>query len=165
MCLFPPTFQHLRDFDTSVIHYINAVVLSSSNLFVYCFFGLLASESHLKMVFCLYSCDWTRIPIEYQKYLILMIANIQKPIRYRGMKVFVLDLETFCSVSNKFLCTFAHAQSINRFFFSVFKYSHDVLYDVQEAHRMNELQFSLLFVTTIFNLKTTFFNCVVLSTN
>lgn len=81
---------------------MNAVVLSSSNLFVYCFFGLLATENHRKMEFCLYSCDWIGIDIEYQKYLILMIANIQKPIRYHGFNVFVLDLKTFCSVSKSF---------------------------------------------------------------
>ena len=50
------------------------------------------------MANCLYESNWQRLPIELQKYFIIMIANTQKQINYRGFGTAVLELETFSCV-------------------------------------------------------------------
>lgn len=75
-----------------------AVLLSLSILFLYCYFGKVATDSYGKMADCLYEINWYEHPIELQKCLIIMITNAQKPLQYRGLSA-TLDLETFCEVS------------------------------------------------------------------
>lgn len=92
--------QHLHDLDIAIlIHVLAAISTSGSNLFVYCYFGKLATDSYTRMAECLYDNDWVGIDIESQKFIILMIANIQKPIYYHGFGVIYLNLETFTDVS------------------------------------------------------------------
>lgn len=74
-----------------------------SNLFLYCYFGKLATESFEKMADCLYDCNWYEVSIQLQKFLIIMIANIQKPIYYYGFRLAILNLETFTKVSDTYL--------------------------------------------------------------
>lgn len=70
-----------------------------SNLLLYCYFGKLASESYEKMCDCIFfKLNWYEFPIELQKYVIVMIANMQKPINYHGFGIINLDLETFARV-------------------------------------------------------------------
>lgn len=76
-----------------------AVMISISDLFFYCYFGRLATESYEKLADCLFESNWLDLTIELQKYLALMIANMQKPLYYHGFGVANLDLETFKKVS------------------------------------------------------------------
>lgn len=75
-----------------------AFCLDIEYLFVYCFLGKLASENYFKMSDCLYDFDWKRLPVNLQKYFILMIQNTQKPIYYHGFGVCILNLEMFTKV-------------------------------------------------------------------
>lgn len=75
-----------------------AGALGVSNLFSYCYYGKIAMESFSKMPDCFYECNWQELPVNLQKYFILMIENMQKPIYYHGFGVFVFDLENFSSV-------------------------------------------------------------------
>lgn len=70
-----------------------------SNLFLYCFFGKLATDSYAGMANCMYETNWQDAPTELQKYLILMIANMQKPLRFHGFHFTRIDLNTFSKVS------------------------------------------------------------------
>lgn len=70
-----------------------------SNLFVYCYYGKMATESFEKLNDCVYDVNWYELPIGLQKYFILMIQNTQRPIFYYGFGVAVLNLETFTDVS------------------------------------------------------------------
>lgn len=70
-----------------------------SNLFLYCFFGKLATDSYAEMAECMYETNWQDAPTELQKYLILMIANMQKPRQFHGFNVTLIDLQTFTNVS------------------------------------------------------------------
>lgn len=74
------------------------IITSLCNLFVYCFFGKLATESFESMADCLYETNWPEQPIELQKNLILLIANMQKSLHYRGFEVANMELETFTKV-------------------------------------------------------------------
>lgn len=77
-----------------------SVVAGISNLFCFCYFGKLSIDSYEKMVDCVFETNWYDAPVELQKYFIMMIANMQRPLHYHGFKVAVLDLETFSAVSS-----------------------------------------------------------------
>ncbi|XP_055297981.1 odorant receptor 22c-like [Sitodiplosis mosellana] len=74
------------------------VAVSMSNLFVYCYFGKVATESYTKIPNYLYDANWQQVPVNLQKYIIVMIANGQRPLYYHGFGIAVLNLETFCAL-------------------------------------------------------------------
>lgn len=90
--------QHLHPIDFSAVHLSLGAVISISNLFLYCYFGKLATDSFTSMADCLFDTNWQHLPIELQKYFILIIANMQKPLEYHGFGVAVLNLQTFTEV-------------------------------------------------------------------
>lgn len=96
--------QYLERIDIGIFPLLIGAVVSALNLFLYCYFGKLATESHAKIADCLYKTNWQNLPIDSQKYFILMIANMQKPLHYHGFKIAVLDLETFTNVRNLQSC-------------------------------------------------------------
>lgn len=71
---------------------------SVSILFIYCYYGKIATDSYGGIADALYQANWQDLPIEYQKYFIIMIANAQRPLYYHGFNVVVLDLGTFTTV-------------------------------------------------------------------
>lgn len=77
---------------------IFAAFVGCSNLFVYCFFGKMATESFMNIADSFYESNWQSLPNETQKYFIVIIANAQKPIYYYGFGIAILNLESFCSV-------------------------------------------------------------------
>lgn len=93
------SFQHVRQLDNLVFLHFTTVILGMSNLFLYCFFGKLATDSYAGMAQCMYETNWQDAPAELQKYLILMIANMQKPLQFHGFNVVLIDLNTFTNVS------------------------------------------------------------------
>lgn len=78
---------------------ITAITNSSGNLFLFCFFGKLATDSYGKMDNCLYKANWPDLPIRLQKYFIIMMADAQRPLQYTGLNVSILNLETYTDVS------------------------------------------------------------------
>lgn len=78
---------------------IVGILLGFSNLFVYCYFGNLATESFEKIEDFVNEFNWHELPVDLQKYFILIIQNSQKPLFFHGSKVIVLNLETFSRVS------------------------------------------------------------------
>lgn len=75
-----------------------SAILSLSNLFLYCYYGKLASESFESMADLLYENNWPELPNKLKKYFILMIGNGQQPLFYHGFGIAVLNLETFSKV-------------------------------------------------------------------
>lgn len=69
------------------------------SMFIYCYFGKLATESFEKMSDCVYDLDWYKLSLSLQKYVVIMIANMQKTLYYHGFEVVVLNLNTFLRVS------------------------------------------------------------------
>lgn len=94
-------FQQTKhaEFNLSIVFL--AMMVGLSNLFLYCFFGKVATESYSKMADCLFKPNWYALPVDLQKYFILMIGNTHIPLQYNGLGLMVLDLETFCFVSNE----------------------------------------------------------------
>ena len=77
------------------------LLMSVLNLCVYCYFGILATESNDKMSDCVYNLKWQNFPLRLQKYVILMITDMQITMYYHGFEVAVLNLNTFQSVSTE----------------------------------------------------------------
>lgn len=75
-------------------------VMGISNLFLYSYFGQLASDRYEKVVDCSYKTNWHLFPVKLQKYFILIISNMQKPLYYHGFGVINLDLKTFIRVNS-----------------------------------------------------------------
>lgn len=71
-------------------------------LFLYCYFGKLATDSFVNMADCLYESRWQNLSIDLQKYLVIMMANAQAKYHFHGFKIAVLNLDTFRKVKRHF---------------------------------------------------------------
>lgn len=77
----------------------SGLLIGTVTLFPYCYFGKSATECFLQMSDGVYGLKWQKLSLASQKYIILMIASMQKPIFYYGF-VTVMDLNTYVGVSN-----------------------------------------------------------------
>lgn len=91
--------QAIQSFSIEVCFILFALIFTTLVLYLYCYFGKLATDSYRAYANCLYECDWTSLPARQQKYFILMIAHAQKPIYYDGWDLVNLDMELFLKVS------------------------------------------------------------------
>lgn len=97
-----------------------------SGMFPYCYFGELATESFENMCDCVVELNWQKMPIELQKYIVLMVSNMQAPLHYHGFHVATLELGTFVNVSRfysfvrifVFTCWYSIHYSFAMYFFS-----------------------------------------------
>lgn len=90
--------QQLQNLGYGVIILLIAIVSNISTLFVYCYFGKLATDSFSDMSYRLFESNWQQLPLEMQKFFVLMIGNAQKTLHYHGLQIVRLDWETFTKV-------------------------------------------------------------------
>lgn len=83
-----------------------AAIVGGSNLFLYCYFGHLATDSYLDLSDDLFKLKWHQFPLHLQKYFIMMIENSQQILYYSGSGIFTLDLNTYCKVWALGQCAF-----------------------------------------------------------
>lgn len=147
---FSAVLQQLQHIQSSISTVIMAIFSSNLLLFLYCYFGKIASESALDIVDLLFQSNWQVLPIKLQKYIIIMIANAQHPLDYDGFGVAVLNLETYAKVcqieggkyQNIKIYKKQHSRhklmDENLIYFLVNQISAYVLYDVQDpvVHRL-----------------------------
>lgn len=93
-------FQSRQQLDYSVAITSWLAVVGLMILFLYCFFGKMATESFAKICDRVFEMNWQKLPLKSQKYVILMITNMQIPLYYHGFEVAVMDLNTFVRVRN-----------------------------------------------------------------
>lgn len=86
--------------NSNILALSTAAATGLANLFVYNYFGEMANNSFRRMPDDLYEFDWKDLPIQLQKYIILMLGNMQQPLYYHGFGVANLNLETFGKVRN-----------------------------------------------------------------
>lgn len=48
----------------------------------------------------LFEANWYEMPIQYQKYFIIIIQNMRQSLFYHGSSLAILNLETFITVTN-----------------------------------------------------------------
>lgn len=86
--------------DANIFILMLGLSTAAVNLFAYCFFGKLATESYSGMATSLFESNWQLLSLKMRKYVILMIGNAQRPLYYHGFQLAVLDLETFLKVKD-----------------------------------------------------------------
>lgn len=92
-------FQQLQQIDLNVVTLLLSTSINLSTLFLYCYFGGMASDSYKQISDCVYNTQWYKLHNRLQKFFVLIIANMQKPLYYHGFGIFILDLGTFIRVS------------------------------------------------------------------
>lgn len=93
--------KKLRNADSEALLFGQGTLVNISLVFVQCLLGKMATERFAQMPNHLFHSKWYRLPVKTQKYFILMLANTQQPVFFDGFEMFVLNLETFSSVSVK----------------------------------------------------------------
>lgn len=84
--------------DWNIVFFILAVGVSFGIIFTYCFAGTLATESFLKCAEYTYDIRWYLQPIEYQKYIIIILMESQKEFRFHGFKIAYCNFEIYMKV-------------------------------------------------------------------
>lgn len=74
------------------------VVMAGENIFLYCYFGQMASESFERFSNEYYAMPWFTLPSKHQKYFVLMIGNAQRTVYYDGSGIAKLNLNSLASV-------------------------------------------------------------------
>lgn len=87
--------QH-PDFELAML--VIAAFVGIGNLFVFCYFGKLTTESSLKMTDCVYDLNWRHFDNNLKKCLIPILQMGKRPLTYEGYGIFTLNLETFTQV-------------------------------------------------------------------
>lgn len=91
-------FGHIvSNFDFCITMLMPITIITTLTLFLYCYFAKMATESFLNIDNYLFESNWQQLPVASQKYFILMIASMQKPIYYHGFGIAILNLETYAS--------------------------------------------------------------------
>lgn len=72
------------------------------NLLLYCYNGKETTDSYAAFSVHLFQSDWYALPLELQKYILMMIADAQLPMYYHGFGIVRMNLETFTSVGFEF---------------------------------------------------------------
>lgn len=72
--------------------------MSVSYIFLYCIFGNFTESSYEDMIDCLYISNWQELPIDLQKYFIILIQSAQQPLIYTGLGLINASRDTFAEV-------------------------------------------------------------------
>lgn len=120
-CFYFYTCQLFNHPSFDIIILVTISSLGLLNIFLYCYFGKLATESFEEMSNSLYESNWYKLPIKQQKYILLMMVNAKRPLYYHGFGIVILNLETFCNVRKIHNCI--HILSVTLFNFQFFYYN------------------------------------------
>lgn len=128
--------KQLRDPDGIIILLLISVLVAMSILFLYCYGGKFATDQTQKICDCVYELNWPDLPHKLQKYVILMLSSMQRPLYYHGFNIVFLDLSTFSQVSCSFLYQHIERNIYNTksMHFSGVSSDHNLLLDIQNHH-------------------------------
>ena len=89
--------------DFKIVVILGAFAYTIWNLFIFCNFGKFVTQSFEKMANRIYESNWLDLSPNLQKYIVMMIANAQRPIYYSAFEIVYMNLHTFTSVREFFL--------------------------------------------------------------
>ena len=87
--------------DFELVMLVTSATVGIANLFVFCYFGKLTTESFVNMADCVYHLKWQKFDIKLKKSLIPIIQSAQQPLYYEGYGIFTLNLQMFTQVIHK----------------------------------------------------------------
>lgn len=156
-------FQQLRHFGFDILIDVLGFFTCSSSPFVYCYFGKNSTDCYANMADRLYEINWQHIPIDLQKYFILIIGNMQRPLFYHGFQIFVVNLETFQQVRKKISLFDSAARLIRNSCTHLLYYHWAIICDVKSqkasSHwtKLSQFSFDFPFIRQIFRKIITFY--------
>lgn len=136
--------QILNDPDINILLISICTLTSLTNLALYCYFGRLTTDNYLQFSKCAYELtNWYELPVELQKYLILVISNANKPLYYNGLGIMSLKMETLTGVSTSIIINIISRREVfsyDLYFVSVTdaENCNKLLYDVQDFDRLKK---------------------------
>lgn len=111
--------QILDDPDINILFISICTITSLTNLILYCYFGKLTTDNYLEFSKCAYELsNWYELPVDLQKYFILVISNANKPLCYNGLGIMSLKMETLTNVSTSMFVTKAGV----KYFLVIFRF-------------------------------------------
>lgn len=85
--------------DLHLLNILASVIASCGTLFCYCYGGESATRDFLNYADCLFESNyWHELPVDLQKFYILMVKSAQIPLYYHGFGMVNLSLITFSKV-------------------------------------------------------------------
>lgn len=102
-------FQKMEHFDADTLMVFVIAMTNILWIYFHCLLGKMVTDRYDEWSNHLYNSQWYELPIGLQKYVILLLTNMQKPFYFHGFKIYVLNLETFEKVRNSL--------SLSRLFF------------------------------------------------
>lgn len=90
--------QAMKHLDLNALLLVIAFQMATGIVFLYCFTGSLSTEQFYRFGSMTYESDWYKWPNELQKYVLLIIANAQRPQIFNGFNVIDLNLLAFTKV-------------------------------------------------------------------
>lgn len=91
-----------------IVFLLMAAFIAMSILFFYCYCGKYATEQFDKICDSVYELNWNVLPPKLQKFIIIIIANTQRPLLYHGFYIINLDLSTFVQVRCCYLSQYSN---------------------------------------------------------
>lgn len=88
-------FQALQHIDIQFFLLFGGGAIGLMNLYVYCYYGKMATVELEAYADCIYNTQWYRKPLEIQKSFVVVIAHTQRPLFYHGFGAINLNMETF----------------------------------------------------------------------
>lgn len=81
-----------------LIQIVDGLGIIVANVFTFCYFGNLVTNKLMEIDTTAYSLQWYEFPIKQQKYIILLMAQAQRPIVLSGYFRTSCSLERFKDV-------------------------------------------------------------------
>lgn len=95
--------QRLNDFNADAGYLLIVLAARMAYLFFYCYFGKSSTDSYWKISDALYESNWKELPVNLQRYFILMIGNATKPLQYDAFGIAPLNLQTYTNVCSELI--------------------------------------------------------------
>lgn len=80
-----------------------SIIMSTGNIFLYCFVGSFTTENFWRYADASYETLWYKFPVNLQKYLRMIIANAHRPRIFNGLGIINLSLMSFMMVHMLYL--------------------------------------------------------------
>lgn len=85
----------------SILTFVLGSVTSLTDATVFCYCGAITTNNFSKYADRVFEFHWYDLPVPLQKQLIIILANTQRPLEYRGFGMVTLNLVTFVTVKLK----------------------------------------------------------------
>lgn len=88
----------MKHVDSNILLLLNSLCFNLSTIYLYAYYGVAVTVAFYKYADYLFESLWYELPVEFQRYVQLMICNSQQMLRYKGSDLFTLNLSSFTKV-------------------------------------------------------------------